>query len=109
MESHINQLVSFLDNLEATEEERVWLKRTSEGELDESRLTEALTGEAAVYKRRGMEKRELTTGHHLRSTLELMRLPLQPRLDRFSSNPKGSASFSISLLPCIETSRFLTG
>jgi hypothetical protein len=37
----------------------VWVKRQTDGELDDSRLTEGLTGEATVYKRRGMEKPEL--------------------------------------------------
>ena len=46
-------------DLSAREEERVWLKRQTDGELDDSRLTEGLTGEATVYKRRGMEKPEL--------------------------------------------------
>lgn len=46
-------------DLAAKEEERVWVKRQTDGELDESRLTEGLTGEASVYKRRGMEKPEL--------------------------------------------------
>lgn len=41
------------------EEERVWVKRQTDGELDDSRLTEGLTGEATVYKRRGLEKPEL--------------------------------------------------
>ncbi|GAA6044030.1 hypothetical protein JCM8097_004313 [Rhodosporidiobolus ruineniae] len=49
-------LVAFLENLEAKEEERIWLKRQSDGELDESRLSEGLTGESTVYKRRGNEK-----------------------------------------------------
>ncbi|GAA5900077.1 hypothetical protein JCM6882_002608 [Rhodosporidiobolus microsporus] len=57
--AHVHQLVSFLENLEAKEEERVWLKRQSDGELDESRISEGLTGEATVYKRRGFEKPEL--------------------------------------------------
>ncbi|GAA5826620.1 hypothetical protein JCM11251_002821 [Rhodosporidiobolus azoricus] len=57
--AHVHQLVSFLENLEAKEEERVWLKRQSDGELDESRISEGLTGEATVYKRRGFEKQEL--------------------------------------------------
>ena len=46
-------------DLAAREEERVWVKRQTDGELDDSRLTEGLTGEATVYKRRGMEKPEL--------------------------------------------------
>ncbi|BGP10994.1 hypothetical protein JCM10049v2_006888 [Rhodotorula toruloides] len=57
--SHVYQLVTFLENLEAKEEERVWLKRQADGELDESRLSEGLTGEPTVYKRRGLEKPEL--------------------------------------------------
>ncbi|KAM0790964.1 hypothetical protein ACM66B_004269 [Microbotryomycetes sp. NB124-2] len=57
--AHIQQLVTFLDNLEANEEERVWLKRQGDGDLDESRLAEGLTGEATIYKRRGLEKPEL--------------------------------------------------
>lgn len=36
----------------------MWVKRQTDGELDDTRLTEGLTGEAAVYKRRGMEKPE---------------------------------------------------
>ncbi|KWU41842.1 hypothetical protein RHOSPDRAFT_30334 [Rhodotorula sp. JG-1b] len=56
--AHVHQLVTFLENLEAKEEERVWLKRQSDGELDETRLSEGLTGESTVYKRRGMEKPE---------------------------------------------------
>lgn len=48
----------FID-LAAREEERVWVKRQTDGELDDSRLTEGLTGEATVYKRRGMAKPEL--------------------------------------------------
>jgi hypothetical protein len=46
-------------DLAANEEERVWLKRQGDGELDESRLTEGLTGETAIYRRRGFEKPEL--------------------------------------------------
>ncbi|GAA5944071.1 H(+)-transporting V1 sector ATPase subunit E [Sporobolomyces koalae] len=54
--AHIQSLVSFLENLRAKEEERIWLKRQSDGDLDESRITEGLTGESTVYKRRGSEK-----------------------------------------------------
>ena len=46
-------------DLAAKEEERVWVKRQTDGELDDSRLTEGITGEATVYKRRGMEKPEI--------------------------------------------------
>ncbi|GAA5999420.1 hypothetical protein JCM5350_001970, partial [Sporobolomyces pararoseus] len=56
---HIQSLVTFLENLEAREEERVWLKRQTDGDLDETRITEGLTGESTVYKRRGLEKPEI--------------------------------------------------
>lgn len=58
-QAHLLSLHDLLENLAAREEERVWLKRQTDGELDDSRLTEGLTGEATVYKRRGMEKPEL--------------------------------------------------
>ena len=35
------------------------MKRQTDGELDDTRLTEGLTGESTVYKRRGIEKPEL--------------------------------------------------
>ena len=41
-------------DLAAKEEERVWIKRQTDGELDFGRLTEGLTGETSIYKRRGM-------------------------------------------------------
>ncbi|KAH8112896.1 AAA domain-containing protein [Phellopilus nigrolimitatus] len=59
VDAHIAQLHDLLENLAAREEERVWVKRQTDGELDDSRLTEGLTGEATVYKRRAMEKPEL--------------------------------------------------
>ncbi|KAI0708684.1 AAA domain-containing protein [Earliella scabrosa] len=59
VEGHIAPLHDLLENLAAREEERVWVKRQTDGELDDSRLTEGLTGEATVYKRRGMAKPEM--------------------------------------------------
>lgn len=68
--SHVQNLVTFLDNLEANEEERIWLKRQGDGELDESRLSEGLTGDATIYKRRGIEKREFD--HRRRRALQTL-------------------------------------
>ncbi|KAH8982346.1 AAA domain-containing protein [Lactarius hatsudake] len=59
IQAHIAQLHDLLEHLAARGEERVWVKRQTDGELDDTRLTEGLTGEAAVYKRRGMAKPEL--------------------------------------------------
>ena len=41
-------------DLAAKEEERVWIKRQTDGELDFGRLADGLTGETSIYKRRGM-------------------------------------------------------
>jgi len=57
--THMLSLHNLLEHLSAKEEERVWMKRQTDGELDDSRLTEGLTGEASVYKRRSMQKPEL--------------------------------------------------
>ena len=46
-------------DLSAREEERVWMKRQMDGELDDRRLADGLTGDAIVYKWRGMAKPEL--------------------------------------------------
>ncbi|KAF9530652.1 AAA domain-containing protein [Crepidotus variabilis] len=58
-QTHMASLLDLLEHLAAKEEERVWIKRQTDGELDDSRLTEGLTGESTVYKRRGMEKPEI--------------------------------------------------
>jgi len=54
-------LTLLVTDLEAKEEERVWLARQTDGDLDESRITEGLTGESTVYKRRGLEKRKFSS------------------------------------------------
>ncbi|KAJ8082257.1 hypothetical protein PM082_008104 [Marasmius tenuissimus] len=58
-QAHMVSLHNLLEHLAAKEEERVWVKRQMDGELDDSRLTEGITGESTVYKRRGMEKPEI--------------------------------------------------
>ena len=55
----VSLFFNILLDLSAKEEERVWIKRQTDGELDDTRLTEGLTGERTVYKRRGMEKPEM--------------------------------------------------
>jgi von Willebrand factor A domain-containing protein 8 len=45
-------------DLAAKERDRVWIKRQTDGELDDTRLTDGLTGESTVYKRRGIERPE---------------------------------------------------
>ncbi|XP_062831671.1 von Willebrand factor A domain-containing protein 8 isoform X2 [Anolis carolinensis] len=42
-----------LDNLQAKGKERQWLKNQALGELDDAKIIDSLTGEKAIYKRRG--------------------------------------------------------
>lgn len=49
----IQQLRNILDSLEAKKKERQWLKNQTQGDLDDAKLVEAITGEKNVYKRRG--------------------------------------------------------
>ena len=49
----IQQLRNILDSLEAKKKERQWLKNQTQGDLDDSKLVEAITGEKNVFKRRG--------------------------------------------------------
>ncbi|KAF9648314.1 hypothetical protein BDM02DRAFT_3187271 [Thelephora ganbajun] len=56
VQSHVVQLHDLLENLAAKEEERVWIKRQTDGELDFGRLADGLMGEASIYKKRGMAR-----------------------------------------------------
>ena len=49
----IHQLQVLLKDLKRRKQERVWLRRQSTGELDDSRLVDALAGEKDCFKRRG--------------------------------------------------------
>ena len=48
-----------LDSLQARGKERVWLRNQTSGELDDGKLIEGLTGERAIYKKRGEEDPEV--------------------------------------------------
>ncbi|KAM6179532.1 von Willebrand factor A domain-containing protein 8 [Erethizon dorsatum] len=49
----VSSLRVILDNLQAKGKERQWLRHQATGELDDARIIEGLTGEKAIYKRRG--------------------------------------------------------
>ncbi len=52
MAPQIQRLRNIFDSVEANAKERQWLNRQQEGELDERRLTDGLTGERAIFRRR---------------------------------------------------------
>eukprot|EP00058_Branchiostoma_floridae_P007969 XP_002593457.1 hypothetical protein BRAFLDRAFT_277037 [Branchiostoma floridae] len=55
----VQSLRVILDSLQAKSKERQWLKHQTSGDLDEAKLIEGLTGEKAIYKRRGEQEPEL--------------------------------------------------
>eukprot|EP00729_Bicosta_minor_P004263 gene4263-23013_t len=57
VEREIKQLRVVLESAEAKEQERVWLKGQTIGDLDDSRLVDGATGDRNVYKRRGKDDR----------------------------------------------------
>ena len=53
VEEQITQLKGLLKDMKKRSEERVWIKNQTTGELDESKLVDALAGERDVFRRRG--------------------------------------------------------
>ncbi|RUS15547.1 hypothetical protein BC937DRAFT_92326 [Endogone sp. FLAS-F59071] len=53
VQREIRELRVVLESIEAKNKERVWLKNQVSGDLDDTRIIEGLTGEHAIYKRRG--------------------------------------------------------
>lgn len=55
----VQSLRVILESLQAKSLERIWLRNQTSGELDDAKLIEGLTGEKAIYKKRGEEDPEL--------------------------------------------------
>ncbi|KAG0792461.1 hypothetical protein G6F57_004554 [Rhizopus arrhizus] len=55
----VRELRVILESVEAKQHERVWLKNQSSGDLDDKKIVEGLTGERAIYKKRGDDDPEL--------------------------------------------------
>lgn len=49
----IDQLKVVIQQLQAKDKERSWLKNQTTGDLDDSRLVEGLVGDSSIYKKRG--------------------------------------------------------
>ncbi|XP_038658700.1 von Willebrand factor A domain-containing protein 8 [Scyliorhinus canicula] len=61
-----------LDSLQAKGKERQWLRHQSIGELDDTKLIDGLTGEKAIYKRRGEVEPELGSPQQKPKRLRLL-------------------------------------
>lgn len=75
------------------------MKRQTDGELDDSRLTEGLTGEATVYKRRGMAKPEIGRPQ-IKSVTSLFVLSRVGSNHHWYKDPNESGSSLILALQC---------
>ncbi|XP_058132611.1 von Willebrand factor A domain-containing protein 8 [Dasypus novemcinctus] len=53
VQRQVRSLRVILDNLQAKGKERQWLRHQATGELDDAKIIDGLTGEKAIYKRRG--------------------------------------------------------
>ena len=60
----IQQLRVLLKDINRRKQERTWLKRQTTGELDDSRLVDALAGEKDVFKKRGKTTDTASKFHH---------------------------------------------
>ncbi len=59
VETETRELRVTLDGLEAKSNERVWMKNQVVGDIDDNRLIDGITGERAIYKKRGEQPPEL--------------------------------------------------
>lgn len=58
----IQQLQVMLKSISRHKHERVWLHRQTSGELDDTRLVDAVTGEKNVFKKRGIGSKNIPYG-----------------------------------------------
>ncbi|MGH0128533.1 UNVERIFIED_CONTAM: hypothetical protein FKN15_018942 [Acipenser sinensis] len=68
----VQSLQVILDSLQAKGKERQWLKNQALGELDDAKIIDGLTGEKAIYKRRGELEPELGTPQQKPKRLRLL-------------------------------------
>jgi len=52
VKTEIRELRSILDSLESKDQERLWFKNQTVGDLDDQKLIDGLTGDRSIYKRR---------------------------------------------------------
>ncbi|KAM9319394.1 von Willebrand factor A domain-containing protein 8 [Gastrophryne carolinensis] len=68
----VQSLRVILDSLQAKGKERQWLKHQAMGELDDTKIIDGLTGEKAIYKRRGEIQPELGSPQQKPKRLRLL-------------------------------------
>lgn len=56
VQQEVRELKVILSGLEARGDERLWIRHQSDGDLDDSKLIDGLTGDQSIYKRRGTQE-----------------------------------------------------
>lgn len=83
VQREIREIRVMLEALEAKKNERVWLKNQSSGDLDDTKLIEGITGERAIYKRRGEIPPEMGSFQELPKRLNFV-FDLSASMTRFN-------------------------
>ena len=63
----MQSLRTIISGLQAKSKERQWMKNQTQGELDDLRLIEGITGEKSIYKKRAEQVTATLTQANLRS------------------------------------------
>jgi hypothetical protein len=59
IKQQVQQLRIVLEGVNAKTKERMWLRNQTDGELDDSKLVEGITGEHGIYKKRGRQQSDV--------------------------------------------------
>ncbi len=81
----VQALRTIISGLQAKAKERQWLKNQTQGELDDMRLIEGITGEKSIYKKRGEQEPEPGTPQEKPKKLRLL-VDVSGSMYRFNGN-----------------------
>merc|ERR1712224_294079 len=83
VETETRELRVTLDGLEAKSNERVWMKNQVVCDIDDNRLIDGITGERAIYKKRGEQPPELGAPLQLPKRMDFL-FDLSASMSRYS-------------------------
>ncbi|TPX32182.1 hypothetical protein SmJEL517_g04613 [Synchytrium microbalum] len=84
VQREVRELRTILEAVEAKNRERVWLKNQTTGDIDDTRLIEGVTGERAIYKRRG--ENESDPGFQQKPKRMFFQFDLSASMTRFNGH-----------------------
>ena len=93
----MTSLKRILEALEARENERVWTKNQTAGELDDGKLIHGLTGERSIYRRRMRRDNELNLEFNSPKRLHLL-FDLSMSMSRFWADGRLQRSLETAVM-----------